>query len=113
MLSAKASEKSARASALGYAGAGAGAMDQNVLEFRLDALEGADVFGLGERELGRINRLVRSSNICVVLEIDTGWFGGGGTSVVPLQRFVWTGEALMLPGITPRPSASTTVRRRL
>ena len=81
-------------------GAGLGGIQNNMLEISLDALEAADVFGPGEEALGRIDRLVRSNNAYVVMEIDTGWFGSGGTAVVPLQRFVWTGEGLMLPGVT-------------
>ena len=86
---------------IGQGGEGlGGGMQQGMLEFSLDALEGADVFGPGDRDLGRIDRLVRSNNAYVVMNIDTGWFSEGGTAIVPLQRFVWTGEGLLLPGVT-------------
>ena len=77
-----------------------GGLQQNMMQITLEALEGADVFGPGERELGRIDRLVRSNNAYVVMNIDTGWFSEGGTAIVPLQRFVRSEEGLLLPGVT-------------
>ena len=77
-----------------------GGSNQNVLEFSVDALEGTPVYGAGNSQLGTIDRLVRSNNAYVVMQIDTGWFSSGGTAVVPLQRFTWANGQLTLPGVT-------------
>ncbi len=84
------------------AGGGQGMAQQgsNTLEFRVDALRGSSVYSANGQQIGQIDNLYRSNNAYVVMQIDTGWFSSGGTAIVPMQRFTWVDDELMLPGVT-------------